>query len=65
MRTLDAIAHFREPTDKTGAEAICRLSDALGISRQAVYQWGEEVPELRALQLERMTHGRLQVETAA
>lgn len=35
------------------------LSRALGISRQAVYQWGDIVPEKQAMRLERITGGTL------
>jgi hypothetical protein len=39
-------------------------ADALGISRSAVYQWAEFVPELTALRLDRMTAGRLRYDPA-
>lgn len=40
--------------------SVENLASALGITRQAVYQWeGEEVPELRAFQLEELTDGEL------
>jgi len=31
-----------------------RLAQLLGITRQAVGQWGEDVPELQALKLEKL-----------
>lgn len=50
MLKKDAIAHF-------GTEAA--LAKALGIKPQSIQDWGEVVPELRQLQLERMTEGKL------
>ena len=31
------------------------LAEKLGIQRQAVYQWGEQVPPLRVIAVERIT----------
>lgn len=31
--------------------SVSTLADALGITEQAVYGWGEEVPELRIYQI--------------
>lgn len=50
MRTKQAIKHF-------GSAAA--LAKALGITRQSVHDWGDEVPEGRAYQLEVMTDGVL------
>lgn len=50
MLTKDAIAHF-------GTQAA--LAQALGIKQQSVADWGETVPPLRQLQLERITDGVL------
>lgn len=50
MKTTDAIRHFG------GATALSR---ALGIRREAIYQWGPEVPPRRAYELERITGGLL------
>lgn len=36
-----------------------KLADALGISPSAVTMWGDEVPELRQYQIERITKGRV------
>lgn len=36
-----------------------KLADALGISPSAVSMWGEDVPELRQYQIERITKGRV------
>lgn len=36
-----------------------KLAEALGITEQAVYQWGDKVPELRLYQIrEKMPQGR-------
>lgn len=50
MTRSEAIKYFN------GIQALAR---ALGISYEAVRQWGEEVPELRQYQLECITHGAL------
>ena len=36
-----------------------QLAVALGITRTASYEWGEEVPELRQFQIEVITRGAL------
>jgi len=56
MKTQDAINYF---SDKRGKGGIKRLADALGIWPQAVYQWGDDVPELQAFRLEILTKGEL------
>ena len=53
MKTLDAIDHYGS------AQA---LANALGIARQAIYQWGDEVPVGRAYQIQVLTHGVLKAE---
>jgi DNA-binding transcriptional regulator YdaS (Cro superfamily) len=50
MKTADAIKYFGTRT---------ALAKALGISKQAVAQWGETVPEGRAYQLQVITGGQL------
>lgn len=50
MRTADAVAFF-------GRKAA--LARALNISRTSVDKWGELVPPLRAVQLQKMTRGKL------
>ena len=50
MKTGDAVVYFGNKT---------KLANALGIGRSAVSQWGEDVPELRAFQIERLTGGKL------
>lgn len=42
MKTQDAISLFG---------SIKALAKALGITQPAIYQWGENVPELRAFQI--------------
>ena len=37
------------------------LAKALGIQRQAIYQWKTKIPELRAHQIDRLTAGRFTV----
>lgn len=54
MKTSEAIKFFG-----SGAE----LAKKLGIAPQAVYQWGNEVPRLRAFEIERLTHGKLKAES--
>ncbi|MFY1054690.1 Cro/CI family transcriptional regulator [Ectopseudomonas khazarica] len=47
---------------KTAAEFFGskkKLADALGISPSAVTMWGEDVPELRQYQIERITKGKV------
>ncbi|MCU8012213.1 Cro/CI family transcriptional regulator [Shewanella sp. SM74] len=36
-----------------------KLAKALGINPASVSQWGDDVPELRAFQIERLTGGQL------
>ena len=50
MRKLEAISHFGNATN---------LAKALGINSSAVYQWPDEVPRLRAFEIERITNGEL------
>ncbi len=50
MKTKDAIDHF-------GGRQ--KLAAALGISREATYGFGEEVPLLRQYQLQVITAGKL------
>lgn len=51
MRKEDVIAYYGDST---------KVAVALGIKPSAVYQWGELVPEKRAVRLERMTKGKPQ-----
>lgn len=43
MKTDAAIGLFNN--------SVRELADALGITTAAIYQWGEEVPDLRAYQI--------------
>lgn len=52
MKKADAVAHF-------GTQQ--KLANALGIAPASVSQWGEDIPPLRAFQLERITDGALRV----
>lgn len=57
VKTADALAHYDNDAHKVAA--------ALGISRQAVEQWGENVPETSAYKLQVITAGKLKVNQAA
>lgn len=50
MNKSDVISYFG-----TGTE----VAKALGIKPSAVYQWPQEVPQLRAFQIEKLTNGAL------
>ncbi|ACK45286.1 conserved hypothetical protein [Shewanella baltica OS223] len=52
MKTQLAVEHFKGKS---------KLANALGINPASVSQWGEDVPELRAYQIERLTDGALKV----
>lgn len=56
MLTRDAIDYYG---------SVGALAEALGITRHAIYQWGETVPLLRQYQLERLTEGYLVAEVDA
>ncbi|WP_345845654.1 Cro/CI family transcriptional regulator [Shewanella algae] len=53
MKTSMAIDHF---------ETATALANALGITKSSVSQWGDNVPPLRAYQLERITNGQLKAD---
>lgn len=53
MRTKDVLQHFQ--TSHAAAKAI-------GITRQAIEQWGEAVPEGTAYKIQVITGGLLQVD---
>ncbi len=55
MKKSDAVAHYG-----TAAE----LARALGISRQAVHFWRDDVPELYQYKLQYLTNGALRVTEA-
>ncbi|SDS43247.1 Cro/CI family transcriptional regulator [Pseudomonas prosekii] len=54
MNRADAIKHFK---------GITPLAKALGITYEAVRQWGDEIPQLRQYQLELLTNGQLKADT--
>jgi hypothetical protein len=53
MKAQKAIEHFG---------SVIKLADALDITRDAVYKWGDTVPELTAYKLQVLTAGKLQVD---
>lgn len=53
MKKQDVIDYFGSVTE---------LAKALKIRPQSISQWGDEVPELRAYQIEHLTGGQLKVE---
>ncbi len=53
MHKSEAVSHF-------GSQR--KLADALGISQASVSEWGELIPMGRALQIEKITRGRLKVD---
>lgn len=55
MKTDDVIAHFG---------GITPLAKALGVKTQAISQWGENIPKLRAYQIEVVTGGALKADPA-
>ena len=54
MKTKQAAEHF-------GSKS--KLAAALGITPSAVTMWGDDVPELRQYQIERLTKGKLKSTT--
>ncbi|MWK59779.1 Cro/Cl family transcriptional regulator [Pseudomonas otitidis] len=56
MKTKDAADFF-------GSKK--KLAAALGISPSAVTMWGDDVPELRQYQIERITRGKVKRNTQA
>lgn len=56
MKKRDAIAAFGSASD---------LARTLGITRQSVSSWGEDVPELRAYQIREILDQRRQEEEDA
>jgi hypothetical protein len=53
MKTADAILHF-------GNQGL--LAKALDVSQPAISKWGEDVPVLRAYQIQVLTRGELKVD---
>ncbi|MGL5036685.1 MAG: Cro/CI family transcriptional regulator [Aeromonas sp.] len=55
MKKQDVISYFGRAID---------VADALGLSSQAISQWGETIPHGRACEIELLTGGALKVEQA-
>ena len=53
MKKEDAIKHYG---------SVQALADALKITRPAIYQWGELVPETKAWKLQALTDSKLTVD---
>ncbi|MGI2108437.1 Cro/CI family transcriptional regulator [Shewanella frigidimarina] len=53
MKKKIAVDHFKGKSN---------LAKALGISPASVSQWPDDVPELRAYQIERLTKGKLKAD---
>lgn len=53
MKTKDAILHF-------GSKS--QLAKNLGVTKGAISQWPDDVPQLRAYQIERLTKGKLKAD---
>jgi DNA-binding transcriptional regulator YdaS (Cro superfamily) len=53
MKTKAAISYF-------GSKS--QLAKSLGVTKGAVSQWPDDVPELRAYQIERLTNGKLKAD---
>ena len=53
MKTSDVFAFFETQT---------KAAEALGMAQSSVAGWGEYPPELRQIQLERITGGKLKAE---
>lgn len=52
MNYEEVIKHFGGPV---------KLAEALGIERQAVYQWKKKIPRLRQHEIEKLTDGKFTV----
>ncbi|MGL5292453.1 MAG: Cro/CI family transcriptional regulator [Aeromonas sp.] len=50
MTKNEALSKFGEKR----AEQVRRMAEMLNIKREAIYQWGDEIPELRAYQIEKL-----------
>ena len=55
MTKAQALSHFGGP-EATTAARVALMAASLGITRTAIYMWpDEEIPELRALQIEKLS----------
>jgi DNA-binding transcriptional regulator YdaS (Cro superfamily) len=52
MRKIDVVRHFGNST---------KLAKALGITKGSVSQWKDEIPKLRAYEIEKITGGIFKV----
>ncbi|WP_394230170.1 Cro/CI family transcriptional regulator [Shewanella colwelliana] len=55
MKTKDAISYFGNKSS---------LAKVLELSKSAISQWPEDVPELRAYQIEHLTKGKLKAKAS-
>lgn len=53
MKTKDVIDHFG---------SVIEAAKAIGISRPAIYMWGQTVPEKRQFHIEVLTNGKLKAD---
>jgi len=53
MKKIDVIKHFG---------GVVETAKALGIKSQSVSGWPDDVPELRAFQIEKITGGKLKAD---
>ncbi len=52
MKKSDVIAYFGSMT---------KAGEALGITKSAISQWPDDIPPLRAYEIEKLTKGKLKV----
>lgn len=52
MKTAEVLEHFG---------GVRQTAEALGISTQAIYSWGDEVPALRQPHIQVVTSGKLKM----
>ncbi|WP_028863875.1 Cro/CI family transcriptional regulator [Psychromonas aquimarina] len=53
MKKNDVISHFG---------TVTKAAEALGLTKSAISQWPDEIPKLRAFEIERLTDGKLNAE---
>lgn len=51
MKTAEAVKMFGN---------VRQLADALGVTEQAIYKWGDDVPKLRCYQIEALAKEKSQ-----
>lgn len=59
------LAYFEKNDNPEGLPPAYAAAKALGITRQAVEQWQDLVPELTAYKIQVLTKGKLQVDQSA